>query len=121
MSFDFGVPVELTDAVGPIRMTARINGKTLGTRDYKTDGRYVWQQKVPSEMLDPNPVVVEFEIDRTRKDQGRELGVMAVSVSLTHPESVVLSHDAAVDAARDDYVRLLKQRESKCPSRNRKR
>src|SRR5262249_52334841 len=79
--------------------------------------RYVWLEKVPPKMLNPSPVTIEFELDRWGKDSstGRDIGLIAVSVNLTHPDSIALSREGAIEAAREDYNRIVKRRKQELP------
>jgi len=117
LELDFGVPVELMDGKRPVTVTARANGIKLGAQKYKSDGRFSWQVAVPAKILSANPLKVEYELDRWGTDAatGHDIGLMVVGVNLRHPEGVVVEHDAATQAAREAYVRLLKRRQMQMP------
>jgi cephalosporin hydroxylase len=117
LELDFSVPNELMDAKGPVTVTVRVNGTRIGSQKYKTQGRYFFEKRVPPDLLQSSPVRVEYELDRwgTDPDSGRDVGLIVVGVNLKHPEGTVLTRDAAVEAARDDYVRALQERQARMP------
>jgi cephalosporin hydroxylase len=117
LELDFGVPAELMDGKGPVTVTARVNGTKVGRQKYKTDGRYHWQLSVPAKLLSQSPLKVEYELDRwgTEAATGHDIGLMVVGVNLRHPDSMVVEHDPATEAARRDYVRLLERRKLQMP------
>jgi cephalosporin hydroxylase len=117
LELDFSVPAELIEAVGPVTVTARINGTKIGSQKYKAPGRYSWEQRLPEKFLTADPLTVEYELDRwgTDKSNGHDIGLIAVGVNVRHPEGMVVEHDAAAERARQDYARLLKRRQSQMP------
>lgn len=117
LDLDFSVPEELITAAGPVTVTASVNGTRVGRIKYREPGRFDWPVSVPLKALKPSPVKVEYELDRWGTDSktGHDIGLIVVGVNLKHPDSLVLPRDAAVDAARNGYVELLKRRQQQIP------
>jgi|SRR5579872_2284402 len=122
VELDFTVPDELIRAVGPVTVTARANGTQVGKITYKAEGRQDWQLTLPAKALNPNPVKIEYELDKwgTDSSTGHDIGLIVVGVNLRHPDDLVLKHDEAVAAAREDYVRILKRRQQDLPEEKQK-
>ncbi|MBI4889150.1 MAG: class I SAM-dependent methyltransferase [Acidobacteria bacterium] len=117
LRLDFAVPVEVIGQVPSVTVTAKVNGKALGRKTYDREGRYSLVVRVPRELLKSPRLLAEFELDRTAKEagSGRELGVIAVWAAMTHPESTVLTAEAATERAQQGYRELLKQRRLQLP------
>ena len=89
-------------------MTARVNGVEAGKRKYSKTGRYTFGTAVPPKALQRRPAQVEFEIDQSVKHPdkgGREIGVIAVSVSPELAVEVISPSESAADV--DRKVELL--------------
>jgi cephalosporin hydroxylase len=114
---DFNAPDELMNVVKEVTLTARVNGQVVGSKKYTASGRYFLQCSVPLALLKKSPAEVEFELDHAAKDpaNGREIGLIVVNVQLNHPDETVLNRDSATQLARQGYLQLLKQRQSKLP------
>jgi cephalosporin hydroxylase len=114
---DFNAPDELMSEVKEVTVTARVNGQSVGSQKYTAAGRYFLQFNVPPALLKRSPAEVEFELDRAAKDpsNGREIGLIVVAVQFSHPDATVLNRDSATQLARQGYLQLLKQRQSKVP------
>jgi cephalosporin hydroxylase len=113
LNMDFAVPSELMTAVHEVTVTARVNGGEVGKQKYTEDGRQYRTYPVPAALLKKHPVTVEFELDRWGKDPstGRDIGLIVVGVSLRHPDTTVIEHEAATELARQGYTELLKRRQ----------
>jgi cephalosporin hydroxylase len=107
----------LMSEVKEVTVTARVNGQSVGSQKYTAAGRYFLQFNVPPALLKRSPAEVEFELDRAAKDRasGREIGLIAVGVQFNHPDETVLNRDSATQLARQGYLQLLRQRQSKLP------
>jgi cephalosporin hydroxylase len=114
---DFNAPDELMNAAHDVTVTARVNGQAVGSKKYTKAGRYFLQFNIPLELLKKSPAELEFEVDHTAKDpeNGREIGLIVVNVSLEHPDDTVLDRDSATQLARSGYLDLLRARKAKLP------
>jgi cephalosporin hydroxylase len=114
---DCTVPDELMQVVHEVTVTARVNGQKVGSKKYTKPGRYFLQFNIQPALLKQSPAKVEFELDHTFQEEGtgRELGLIAVSVSLSHPDETILNRDTATQLARQGYLQMLKQRRLQMP------
>jgi cephalosporin hydroxylase len=114
---DFNAPDELMRVVKDVTVTARVNGQSVGSKKYTASGRYYEEFPVPAALLKKSPAEVEFELDHAAKDpgNGRDIGLIVVSVALKHPESTVVDHDSATTLARAGYLQMLQERKAKLP------
>ncbi|HEY3440988.1 MAG TPA: CmcI family methyltransferase [Paludibaculum sp.] len=113
---DFALPVEVMQKVNTVTLTARVNGTQVGSKTYKAAGRYSFYTKVPQSALSVLPAVVEFELDKSvSPDKGRELGLIAVAVSLTHTSEAPFDREAETVRARQGYQYLLAKRDLLMP------
>ena len=112
VELDYQVPIELIRAVHNVTVTTRVNGTEVGKQTYTDEGRQNPKYPVPAALLKTSPVTVEVQLDKWGQDQstGRDLGLIAVGVSLKHGESLVLDHDTASELAQRGYAELLLRR-----------
>jgi hypothetical protein len=86
LTFNFTVPEVVKQHLGKITLSASINGKVLNSSTYQTAGPAVFTASVPSDLVTGDSVKVEFALDKdmppNSAGDGRELGVVANSVSL---------------------------------------
>ena len=87
------VNVELTFSIaeasisrlGPLTLTAALNGSPVGSETYGQAGDYTFTKPVPADVLASETIEAVFELDKVLPPTGsdlRELGVIAVSVAL---------------------------------------
>ena len=87
------VNVELTFSIaeasisqlGPLTLTATLNGSPAGSETYGQAGDYIFTKPVPADVLASEAIEAVFELDKVLLPTGsdvRELGVIAVSVAL---------------------------------------
>jgi len=76
------VPDSLPRKVGPVKLSAQLNGHTLAPETYREAGSFVFARDIPAAWLKPGPVRVEFTLDKSLTEDGRELGVVVVSAAL---------------------------------------
>ena len=87
------VTIELTFSIaeasisrlGPLTLTATLNGSVLGSETYDQAGDCIFTKPVPAEVLASETIEAAFELDKALPPTGsdlRELGVIAVSVAL---------------------------------------
>lgn len=117
VALDMNAPDELMSVVHQVTLTARVNGHVVGSRKYTASGRNYVEFKVPRAFLNKSPAELDFELDRGAKDpyNGREIGLIVVSVSLLHPDSTLLSQKTATELAHAGYLQMLRERQVKLP------
>ncbi len=87
------VNVELTFSIaeasisrlGPLTLSATLNGSPVGSETYGQAGDYTFTKPVPADVLASETIEAAFELDKVLAPSGsdlRELGVIAVSVAL---------------------------------------
>lgn len=80
------VPSIVIETLGPIAVTARVNGAEVGTEVYEAPGdNLLFTSVIPEGVLTVEPARVEFELDKVipPSDQDeRSLGVIAISIAL---------------------------------------
>lgn len=116
LALDFNLPIEMRP-VFPVTMTARVNGVEVGRRRYTRIGRYQFTAVVPNGILEKHPAEVEFELDKSVRlaDRNRELGVIAMSASLSHTSDAGFDRNAEILRARQGYQYLLAKRDLLVP------
>jgi 2-polyprenyl-3-methyl-5-hydroxy-6-metoxy-1,4-benzoquinol methylase len=79
LTFRFILPESILQALGPIRLTATMDGSRLPGSDYRTPGEHTYIQTIPSAALAGNETLVRFELDKAwhapDTEDRRELGV----------------------------------------------
>jgi hypothetical protein len=82
----FTLPEVIIDKLGPITLTARIDGAEVGSRLYdQPDVGLVFDAEVPENLLSNGRTVVEFELDKSMivdEVPRRDLGVVFLSAAL---------------------------------------
>ncbi len=80
------VPSIVIETVGPVTITARVNGTEIGNQTYDAAGdNLLFTSMIPAGVLTAEPARAEFELDKVipPSDQDeRELGIIAVSIAL---------------------------------------
>ena len=69
VEMDFNLPVEVMNQVPKVTLIARVNGQEVARESYSKTGRYYLSSRIPLAALKKTPAVVEFEVDKTVKDQ----------------------------------------------------
>ena len=82
----FTVPEGTITALGSVTVTAKLEGVELGTMTVSEPREnIVFTSQVPSKLIGLAPVLAEFSLDkamRASEHDGRELGVIAISIAL---------------------------------------
>jgi len=81
----FFLPDTQIDRLGPMTLSADIDGYPLGARTFAEPGNYEYSATVPAEALRANPVAVNFRFDKAghgRQNDIRELAAVAMSIAL---------------------------------------
>lgn len=102
---DAAVPQELLVENKAVTLTARVNGHVVGTGTYRAAERFLFSRLVPADFLNGQAAQVEFEVDRTfrNQDSGRAFGLMALSVALSNLDSSPVSREKLRQATRAAY------------------
>jgi cephalosporin hydroxylase len=115
---EFNLPIEVTRTIPAVLLTARVNGVDVGHKRYTAEGRHEFSAPVSDRLLPADqPAEIEFELDRGVHDDGRnrELGLIALSASLTHSPTARFDREEETARARQGYQYLLAKRELIAP------
>jgi cephalosporin hydroxylase len=112
LTLDCNLPVELMSQVHTATLTARVNGVEIGNQSYSKEGRYLFSRVVPAKALAVSPARVEFELDQSIMDSGnhRELGLIAVLVSLTGNDQTPGAAARALERKHQAYQQVRERR-----------
>jgi len=83
--FRLFVPDDQINRLGPITVSADVDGHQLEPQTYAKPGDYVYSRPVPAEALKAPSVKVNFSLDKDREPDGvdgRQLGVVATTIGL---------------------------------------
>ena len=81
------VPEALISRVGPVTLTAKLNGGVLGSHTWSSAGEYTFSAPVPAGQLDAEALTVDFSLDKflaTGQVDSRELGLIVSSFAVEH-------------------------------------
>ena len=81
----FSIAEASISRLGPLTLTATLNGSPAGSEIYDQAGDYTFTKPVPAEVLASETIEAVFELNKVLPPTGsdlRELGVIAVSVVL---------------------------------------
>jgi hypothetical protein len=85
LRFKLFVPDDQINRLGPITLSAEINGAQLDPETYSKPGDTVYSRPVPADALKGSSVKVNFSLDKAREPDnvdGRQLGVVASVIGL---------------------------------------
>jgi hypothetical protein len=86
LALRFTLPDVIVETLGPITITARIEGAEVGSRRYEQSGiGLVFDVEVPDRLLSNEKTVIEFELDKSMfadESPRRELGIVFLSAVL---------------------------------------
>jgi hypothetical protein len=80
------IPEPLINRLGPMTLSARVNGIDVGSEMYSKAGECFYDHAVPASALAAEIVIVDFALDKAMapgEQDSRELGVIASSIGLT--------------------------------------
>jgi hypothetical protein len=86
LELDFVLPGNHVERLGPVTLSAVVNGYPLAPETYTGRGPQVYAREVPAEVLRAAAVAVEFASDKALPPQGddpREMAVVASRIALT--------------------------------------
>ncbi len=117
LDLDFNVPGELMRVVPDVTLTCRFNGQEILKKRYTAPGRRYEEIPVPTRLLAKSPADIEFEVDRTYRDEEhkRDVGLIMVGVNLKHQDETAETAETDTKNARDAYQRLLRLRKVSMP------
>jgi len=81
----FTIPEVIEQRVGPVTLSATVNGVALGAETFEAAGEHLYTREVPEGALTEAPARVEFEVDKAMppSDQdSRELAIVVQSIAL---------------------------------------
>jgi cephalosporin hydroxylase len=109
LEMDFTLPIEVTNEFERVTLLAKVNGIEVGRQTYSKAGRYFFTRYVPVAALTKRPAEVEFEVDKSVKqpENGRILGLIAISVGLKEYERTAEYREAQVKRARRGQGKVL--------------
>jgi hypothetical protein len=85
LSFKFSLPEVVFTKLGPVRLSATVNGLALPPESYSKPGDALYSRDVPASALSGDAVSVEFVCDKALPptgDDARELALIALSIGL---------------------------------------
>ncbi len=85
LNLSFTLPDVVTEAIGGVNLTARVNGQPIGSQAFTEPGEgHQFEATVPDDLLSGQPAEVEFELDKAMppsERDPRELGIIVSSIS----------------------------------------
>lgn len=85
LELKFSIADASIERLGPLTLTASIDGTSLGSKTYEGPGDYTFSKPVRAGLLAAETVRADFKLDKAlppSDSDHRELGVIAVSVAL---------------------------------------
>ena len=79
------VPPVIIEKLKNVSLSASVDGSPLPPETYTQPGPYTYKRDIPANLLTPDSVQVDFQLDKAMPPAGadkRELGVVVNSVSL---------------------------------------
>ncbi len=86
LKLDVFVPEGQIQSLGPLTLTAEVNGTELAAETFRAPGVHTYMRTVPETALLSNIVPVTFYLDRAKAPgpgEGRELGLVVNNAQLT--------------------------------------
>ena len=85
LEFKFSLPEVIVNKIGPVTVSAKINGVPLPSQTYSKSGEYAYTAAIPADALRTNTASLEFSTDKVMppgNGDKRELALVAVSAAL---------------------------------------
>jgi hypothetical protein len=85
LQLKFSLPQLILDKLGPVNLSAAVNGYALDSKSYAEPGDHVYEALVPAPALAAEGAVVEFATDKAlppTSTDNRELALVATSIGL---------------------------------------
>jgi hypothetical protein len=86
LQFQFSLPDVIVNKVGPVTLSASVNGTALASQTYSKAGEYTYTAVVPGAALSAGTATAEFATNKAMPPANgdkRELALVAVSVGLS--------------------------------------
>ncbi len=86
LQFQFSLPDVIVNKVGPVTLSASVNGTALSSQTYSKSGEYLYSAAVPGAALSAGTATAEFATNKAMPPANgdkRELALVAVSVGLS--------------------------------------
>jgi hypothetical protein len=86
LQLSFTIPEVVFNRLGPITITARVNGADAGSQTFSAAGAATFSHDVPASVLNGDVVAVDFSLDKSippSDTDSRELGIIVSTVGLT--------------------------------------
>ncbi len=86
LQMSFTIPEVIFNRVGPITVTARVNGTDAGSQTFSSAGAQTFSHDVPGSALGGDVVAVDFALDKSlppNEQDSRELGLVVSTIGLT--------------------------------------
>lgn len=115
LEFTFAVPDELLAASGSVTLAARVNGTDVGRKTCAKPGKQTASWEVPAAALRKAPANIEFAVDRTIQERGRQQALIAMRVELKPLEETEGYLELSSRRAREAYWRVLESRKALMP------
>ena len=86
LQLSFTIPEPVFNRLGPVTITARVNGADGGSETFNKFGALTFAHDVPASSLTGDVVAVDFTVDKSlppTEQDSRELGIIVSTVGLT--------------------------------------
>ena len=86
LQMSFTYPEAVFNRLGPITITARVNGTDAGTQAFNSAGAQTFSHDVAGSVLTGDVVAVDFSLDKSippTDQDSRELGIIVSAIGLT--------------------------------------
>jgi len=116
LELNFGLAEIHMKEWGLATLSARVNGKEIGSETYTKNGQYTFLKRVPRETLGSGKVTVEFALDKSARPDGpsgRQLGLVAASTGFKINEHTETFRQEQARRAREGYQEILRNRKLK--------
>ncbi|MBZ5604894.1 MAG: hypothetical protein LAO79_21570 [Acidobacteriia bacterium] len=85
LQMSFSIPETISNRLGAITLSARVNGVDVGSQTYDKSGDAVFRKEVPANALGAEVVAVDFSLDKAlppTDQDSRELGIVVTTIGL---------------------------------------
>jgi hypothetical protein len=86
LQFQFSLPEVIVNKVGPVTLSASVNGTPVPSQTYSKPGEYTYTTAIPAAALKTGTAALEFSTNKAMPPANgdkRELALVAVSVGLS--------------------------------------
>ena len=114
LELEFALSEILMVDFGNVTLVARVDGEKIGRENYTEHGKQRFTKEIPPRFLKTHRIQVEFELDKAKRPKGptdRELGLIAIAVSLKGLESTKNFIENQLTLAQRRYTEILAERD----------